>query len=463
MRRASLNKFSIYTLRVASLTMAMALAASGSTAAQDSYAPESKPSNASSTSTSGAPQSALESRRARGAKKKAPAAEQATAASQYPNSTRAEPKVSLSPAGQKSINSAYELIDKEKFAEADAALRKVLDNKRSTPYERALALQGLSSAAWEQERTADALDFAQRAIASNALPNDAHFSGLHQLAQMNVAEEKYDVALTLIDQWLSETRSEKAEAHALRGNALYRLERYPEAAAALQKAIAQSDKPSESWTQMLLATYYEEENYAEAARVGEALLAKTPDNEKLIAQLAAAYSEGEQNDKAIALLEGAYQRGVLKSPEQIKQLYQLYNYAEKPQDAARIINDGIAKGILKEDLETTKALAYAHVTAEQFAPAAAAYGKAASYSTDGEMDYQRGFLLVQELDQVAEGKTALETAIRKGVAKPGNAYILVGNAELELGNKAAAIAAYEKARGYPESKSMAETWLKGNK
>ncbi len=414
-----------------------------------------------------APESAIDSRRSAWSKKKRQgntAAEQAPAAkSGYPNATRVEPKVSLTEAGQKNINRAYELVGEEKFAEAESILREVLDGKRSTPYERALALQGLSSAAWEQDRAAEALDFGQRAIASNALPNDAYFSGQYQLAQMNVSEEKYDAALALIDQWMRETRVEKADAYALRGNALYRLERFPEAADALRKAIALSDKPSDAWTQMLLGSYYEQENYAEAAKVGEEMLAKAPDNEKMIAQLAAAYTEADQNEKAVALLEGAYKRGVLKSPDQIRQLYQLYNYLEKPQQAAQVINDGIAKGVLKEDLETTKALAYAHVTAEQFAPAAAAYAKAAQFAKDGEMDYQRGFLLVQELDQVAEGKAALEAAIRKGVTKPGNAWILVGNAELELGNKAAAVAAYEKARGFPESKSMAETWLKGNR
>lgn len=443
------------------LAVTLAGSVSGVTMAQSYGTADTKPSKGEES------ESAVDSRRSSWAKKKrqgktatdaAPAAK-----SQYPNATRAEPKVKISPAGQKGINSAYELIAEEKYAEAEKVLRGIAEGKSSTPYERALAWQGLSSAAWEQERSAEALDYGQKALATNALPNDAHFSGMYQLAQMSVSDEKYDRALALIDQWLRETRVDKADAHALRGNALYRLERFPEAATSLQKAISLSDKPNDSWTQMLLGTYYEQENYAEAAKLGEAMLAKDPDNEKMVANLAAAYSEGEQNEKALALLEGAYKRGVLKSPDQIKQLYQLYNYLEKPQDAARVINEGIAKGTLKEDLETTKALAYAHVTAEQFEPAAAAYGKAAQFAKDGEMDYQRGYLLVQELDKVAEGKAALATAIQRGVAKPGNAWILIGNAELELGNKAGAVAAYEKARGYPESKSMADSWLKGNK
>lgn len=455
-----MNQYSTKVLWASALALVVGLSLPASVVAQEYDASENKPVSGE------APASVVDSRRSSWAKKKRKGETSETkpaGASQYPNATRSEPKVNLSEAGQKNINRAYELIGEEKYPQAETLLKAVVDGKRSTPYERALALQGLSSAAWEQDRSAEALDFGQRAIASNALPNDAYFSGLYQLAQMNVSDEKYDAALKLVDQWFSEARVEKAEAHALRGNALYRLERYPEAAVALQKAIALSDKPNDGWTQMLLGTYYEQKQYAEAAKVGEAMLAKDPDNEKMIAQLAAAYSEGEQNEKAVALLEGAYQRGVLKSPDQIRQLYQLYNYLEKPQQAAKVINEGIAKGVLKEDLETLKALAYAHVTLEQFAPAAAAYAKAAQFAKDGEMDYQRGFLLVQELDQVAEGKAALETAVSKGVTKPGNAYILIGNAELELGNKAAAVAAYQKARGYPESKAMAETWLKGNK
>ncbi len=413
-----------------------------------------------------APESAVDSRRSKWAKKKQQKneqQEQAATSSKYPNATRTEPKTSLSPAGQKSVNGAYELIEAGKHAEAGKLLQQVLDNSKSSPYERALALQGLSSVAWEQEQSAQAITYGQQALDTNALPNDAYFSGMYQLAQMSVSEEQYDKALQLIDRWMSETRTEKADAYALRGNALYRLERFPESASALKKAISLSDAPSDSWTQMLLATYYEQDQYGEAAQVGESMLAKDPDNEKLISQLASAYMQGEQEAKAIALLEGAYQRGALKSPEQIRQLYQLYNNADQPQKAIDTINSGIAKGVLKDDEDTAKALAYAYVTSEQFDQAATAYGRAAGFAKDGEMDFQRGYLLVQELSKPAEGKSALETAISKGVSKPGNAWVMIANAELELGNRAAAKAAYQKAQGYPESRSMADAWLKGNK
>lgn len=415
-----------------------------------------------------APESAVDSRRSKWAKKKQQKneqqeQEQSSTASKFPNATRAEPKTSLSPAGQKSINGAYELIEAEDYAGAGKSLQQVLDNGKSSPYERALALQGLSSVAWEQQQAAQAISYAQQSLDTNALPNDAYFNGMYQLAQMTVSEEQYDKSLVLIDRWMSETRAEKADAYALRGNALYRLERFPESAAALQKALALSDAPNDSWTQMLLATYYEQDQYGEAAKVGESMLAKDPDNEKLISQLAAAYVQGEQEAKAIALLDGAYQRGALKSPEQIRQLYQLYNNSEQPQKAIDTINSGIAKGVLKEDEDTAKALAYAYVTTEQYDKAADAYAKAGGAAKDGEMDYQRGYLLVQELNKAAEGKAALESAIAKGVSKPGNAWVMIANAELELGNRAAARAAYQKAQGYPESRPLADAWLKGNK
>jgi tetratricopeptide (TPR) repeat protein len=91
-----------------------------------------------------------------------------------------------------------------------------------------------------------------------------------------------------------------------------------------------------------------------------------------------------------------------------------------------------------------------------------AYTKASPLATDGESDFQRGQLMINA-ERWADAKAALTQALSRGIKRQGAAYVLLGNAENELGDKQGAIAAMEKARGYDETRAMADTWLRSLK
>jgi tetratricopeptide (TPR) repeat protein len=393
---------------------------------------------------------------------------------EFPNATRSEPRaLKISESNSKKINQAYKLLDEGEDAKAREILQGILDSEKSSPYEKALCLQGLSQILYNEDDIAGAIEANEKAIALDSLDNRSHFNLVYQVAQMNLMDERYDAALAAIDRWLALTGKETAEALALKGNALYRLERYPEASAALTKAIAMSSEPSDSWQQILIASYYDAENFTEAAKAAEAVLAKDPNKKTVARQLASIYIELEQGDKAIEVLEAAKSRGLLTEAADLRQLFQLYNYTERPAEAARTINEGLAAGILKEDYDTLKGLGDSWVLTAQnatdesaqqkeaFDKAIAAYERASPLAPNGEIDFLRGQLLIQEKERFAEGKAAMLQALaRGGLKREGEAYILLGNAEAELGNQKAAIAAYEKARSFPNTKSMAESWLR---
>ncbi|HET9483934.1 MAG TPA: tetratricopeptide repeat protein [Xanthomonadales bacterium] len=392
----------------------------------------------------------------------------------YPNATRQEPKqLDIDERTSKKINEAYDALDAGEMDKVEKALNEVLAKKPSK-YEEALAYQGLAQVHYDRDEIDQAIAMNQKALATNGLDNTSHFNLLYQIAQMQLMEERYDATLATVEQWFKLTgATDKSDAWALKGNALYRLDRFPEAAEAMKKAISLTDKPSDSLYQILIASYYDAENYPEAAKAAEQILAKDPGNKATLQQLSSIYLEMEQNDKAIALLENAYQKGVLSEEKDLKQLYQLYNYTEKPEQAARVISEGMAKGILKPSVDTHKGLADAYAlqaeplgeeSAERKAllqKAADAYGEAAKLSpSDGELDMQRGHLLV-EMERWADARTALTAALAKpNLKRKGEALILLGTAEYELGNEQAAIAAYQKAQAFPSTKSMADAWLK---
>jgi tetratricopeptide (TPR) repeat protein len=380
---------------------------------------------------------------------------------EFPNATRKERKADWTQTGNQKVNAAYTAIDEADYETAKAKLQEVIDHKRSTNYERAIAYAGMSNIAYEEDNLSQAIDYDIKAIELDVLDNKSHFNTMFQLAQLYLMEERYEEALAAVDKWFTATGTENDAAWSLRGNALYRMDRFPEAAEAMQKAIALSPEPNDNYSQLLVASYYEGEQFDKAAQAAQAVLAKDPSDKDTLMQLASIYTELEQDDKALNLLEGAYQKGMLTAERELRQLYQMYNYLEKPQQAATVINDGMSKGVLKPSLETWKGLADAYALAENWDAAIDAYGKAAPFAQDGEMDFLRGQLLIQERDKFADGKAAIQAALAKGKLKrEGEAYILLGNAEYELGNDKAAIAAYQKARSFPSAKTMADAMLK---
>ena len=253
----------------------------------------------------------------------------------YPNAKRAEPRTAMSEASAKKFNASQEAMDEADYAKAKESLQSILDNKRASPYERAMAMTYLANVAWEEDDMARALDYNQQAIALDAMPNEAQFNALYQVAQMYLMDEKYAESLATLEQWFAQTGSESADAWALKGNALYRLDKFAEAAQAIERANQLATKPNDAWNQMLLASYMEGENYAAAATAAEGILAKNPQDKDVTLTLASIYNEMEQNDKALAVLEGAYQKGLLSEGKDLKQLYQMYNYLEQPAKARR--------------------------------------------------------------------------------------------------------------------------------
>lgn len=382
---------------------------------------------------------------------------------EYPNATRQEPKTTISESSQKQLSTAFKYLDNQETDKAAALLDKILQDKRASDYARALALQAYSQIKWEQEDTAGGIDMIRQAIKLNALPNKAHFQAMYQLAQLLLSQEKYQESLDAIEAWFKQSGAQTADAYALQGNAYYRLDKFQEAINSLKKALAMAEKPNESWLQIMMGSYFELEQFDEAAKVAEQQLVKDPTNKKLIQQLSSIYINAKQEQKALELMTNAQSKGLITTEEDYKQLGQLYNYLGKPKEATAVLNEGLQKGAIKPSYEIYKLLGDAYELAEDSEHAIEFYNKASPLAKDGTVDYLRGYLLFYN-EHAKEAKEAITQAIAKGGLKQeGEAYLLLGNIEYDLGNNTAALAAYEKAKNYPSTQKMAESGIRNVK
>ena len=103
-----------------------------------------------------------------------------------------------------------------------------------------------------------------------------------------------------------------------------------------------------------MASYFELDQYDEAAALVQQQLAKNPNDFKLMKQLATIYVNGDKYPQAIEVLSKARSQGLITSADDYLHLAKLYANADKPKDGVETLKDGLAKGVLTPTLEVLK-------------------------------------------------------------------------------------------------------------
>src|SRR5690606_14526951 len=121
------------------------------------------------------------------------------------------------------------------------------------------------------------------------------------------------------------------------------------------------------------------------------------DDRRAQLNLAAVYQQAGMQDKSLAVLEKLRTGGQLTEAVEYQQLYTTYiNMEGKEAEAIAVINEGVDKGILAEDFNTSVALAQAYYFSGQIAPAIEAYRKAAPLDDDGSTYLNLAKVLLNE-------------------------------------------------------------------
>lgn len=306
----------------------------------------------------------------------------------YPNATRKAPEIKVSPKMSKQLQALQKLNEKEDWAAVMAKADDIATMSDATAYDKAFAYSMAGNAAANADDQAKAADYFSKAVAANGLDNDGHFSVMYNLAVIQYGLEKYADALTTIDRFLSETHSDKTEHLAFRAGILAALERYDDAAALYKQ-----------------------------------LVAKNPGDKRLLMNAVAALQNGSKFDEANVLLADAYKRGMLTEARELRALYIGYMNAQRWTEAQKVIDDGVAKGILQagpdlaRDYQILAQTAYAN---DNMPLAIEMYKRAAPMAADGEAYLNLAKVLDMD-GKKAEAKAAAKSALEKGVKKPEDA------------------------------------------
>jgi uncharacterized protein HemY len=306
----------------------------------------------------------------------------------YPNATRQSPEAKASPKTIKSLQAMQELYEKDDWAGVISKADELGGMASANAYDKAFAYSMAGNAAANMNDQAKAATYFGKAVDANGLDNDSHYATMYNLAIIQYGEEKYADALATIDRFLAETKSGKADQLAFRAGVLAGLNRNDEAAA-----------------------------------IYKDLINKNPTDKRLLMNGVAALQGAEKFDDANKLLEQAYQRGMLTEPRELRALYIGYMNAQRWTEAQKVVDDGVAKGILQpgpelaRDYQILAQTAYAN---DNMPLAIAMYKRAAPMAADGEAYLNLAKVLDMD-GKKAEAKAAAKSALDKGIKKPEDA------------------------------------------
>jgi tetratricopeptide (TPR) repeat protein len=362
----------------------------------------------------------------------------------------------------KQLNSVYEDVGEERYDEAYEALRKMLGRVGRDRYLQAILNQALAQVEWSRGNYDPALKYFEAAVEIDALPDEAHYALMYQIAQLYFMKSRYQDALDRLELWFCTVPPEKvtSAAYVLKASIHAREENYPAVLEAIDAAIAMDVDPKEPWFQLKLAAHYELEQYPQAAQTLELLITKWPDKKVYWTQLAQIHYRLKQDERALAVLALAYRKGLLDKQSDITYLSSLYSNSNVHYKAAEVLEQGIRDGIVRPSKVHWTLVGDAWYAAEELEKSLAAFEEAGRLADDGLTDLRRGYILI-DLERWPAALEALNRALEKGgldERQSGEAYLLRGMSQFNLGDFDRASVDWGRAGRYEKSREAARQW-----
>ncbi len=364
----------------------------------------------------------------------------------------------LSETTYRQLERIHDLIGKNKNAEALEKANALKERLRGD-YEKAVVMQTIAFIYIGQNNYKAAITSFEEALKLDALPQQPYEQMLYNVAQLYFQDGQTDKAIQRMERYFSEaTIDPPADAHILLASAYADRKRFSDALPQVEKAIAKSKTPKESWLQLKLALHYELKQYPQCAEVLLKLVSLVPDKQDYWKQLASILFEIKRDKESLAVLALADRQGFLEKESEVRNLANIYLLLDIPYKAAAVLQSGLDRKLLKADEKTLSLLGDAWTMAREYGQAEKVLLQAASISESGEIYYRLGQIYVED-ERWKDGLSALSKARAKGIKKMGDATYLQGIAAFQAGNSKLAVDLLRNAQQYDESRSAAGQWL----
>ena len=355
------------------------------------------------------------------------------------------------------LNSARELMEENKYTEAESKLRQLLDTNLDR-YDEAVTWQTLAHIYISTNDYRKAADCFIKSVKFEVLPENISHEIYYNIAQLLAATSRYKESLEYLLPWFEHEPSPGADAHILAASVFYELKEFPRMISHVQKAIQLSPKPDKTLYDMLLTGYFQTEDFKQAANLLEKMIVLYPDEGMYWTQLAATYLQSKQYRKALAMYELALKKGLLDETNTLR-LVHLYLQEDLPYKAASLLNEKIDTGVLQKTAGNLELLANSWILARETGNAITALSHLANIKNDPDIYYRIGRLHFDQ-ENWEDAISSLEKATKiENPDTQAEAYLLMGIAAYHLNQTAQSSRALNKALSREITREQANWWL----
>lgn len=367
----------------------------------------------------------------------------------------------LSPAVNKIITQANELVDAKDMAGARREVDKAKALEGLKPYDVAQIYSFSGFLNFDAENYRGSMNDFNKVLQQPDLPDGLKQQAYRALAQLSFVQEDFDSAIRYAQGYLDEVGPD-ATMYIVIGQAYYEKSDYNRMIPPVEQAIKMTQEAGgdtrEGWWQLLRVGYWEKKNYPKVREIMEVLVTNWPKKTYWL-QLGAVYSELNDESRQLAAYEAAYDQGMLESSSELMTMGQLLMQSGAPYKGAKVIEKGLAEDKIEKTARNYRTLAQAWQMAQEDRRAIGPLNQAARLSDDGEL-YVRlaySYLNLSEFDQCIE---ASNSAINKGGLKnKGDTYVVMGKCQFEKKRYGSAKTAFQNAARYDKTKQQAQNWL----
>lgn len=361
----------------------------------------------------------------------------------------------------KKLSEAQTALEQQKRDTARALLQALTEETDNSAYENGLAWSTLGYLHYHAGDLKQAARAYEKALTFR-LPHPLAQDIRKTLGQVYLSDDNCGQAVTVLQHWLSSKPDNAEDVHVWTGQCLYQLGRYKQAAQHLDAAIravqARGQRPKEAWLSLQQAALAQVDDAKERIDTLKMLLRWYPKPEYWLA-LAGTFSQLNQMDDYLASLAVAERRNLLGNELQYLSLASVYYNQNVPYRAARIIEEGMRKKIVRANEKNLRFLASCYTLAQEFEKALVPLRQAAALASSGEVDALLGNVLFQ-LARWQEAASALETALDKGDIKQRDTlWLMLGQSYLNLHQFERALYAFQQVLPDETRGHQAQQWI----
>ena len=310
------------------------------------------------------------------------------------------------------------------------------DSWGSKSYDHFVILRTFAYFLIEQNKNKEALKYLELAVVKkDMLPYDMfelNFT-LGQVYYLNGDRENAKKALL---QWISIGEKNnldiKPEGYAILATIYAQDEDWDPALKYITLAINNSLYFVEDWAQLKFAIHTERKEYLDALEIAQELVRYKPKNKQYLEQMSGIYNILEFTEESLASLEFKLQQDLLTKSSEYTNLANFYMYKGLPIDSGKVIEKGLALGILENNIKNNELLSNAYIMAKDFDNAVKSLVKITKITDDPKYDYRIGQIQLQnsKFEQAIE---YFNVARKKGWNKnPGSLEMLLGVCYIEI-------------------------------